>query len=487
MPRISWAGRVAATGAVVLVITIAAVVGGGGGSGWTQDADVPTTANVWIDVDGGTCTLNGTPAAYSDASACTYSGAEAHFAPGRTVGMKGGTYSGNWLIDRVAALDNLTPGCDPYGEWGTASTTNCLRVFVASGETVTGLGNIEIDSSGIWIDGERQNVSTWPNTSPTYNFVVNGSVGILSGSASFSTDHSIIDGVDAMAIYSLGTQQTLIRRTDSGGRFVSGADPPCNYTDEFGTVPGDIIESRIADRNGWDVVDVVFDSIYFHDVDRTSGGCHEGGLFLVNGSNLEIRNSVWSQTWVYAIQIQNFNAGGLPSDVTIENNWFGCDVEATGTVGNRTTCSGQDAIQFDSDGTAFTNYLIRFNSFGGSSGSLGCYTPTCTFTNVRVIGNTGELPTNDGSDVDMCGVAGITYDDNGWNSGTCGVGDTDIEVLSSIFTSITVGAENLHLLNATNGANNLVTTGTGDYAIATDIDGQARPIGANRDAGADER
>ena len=49
----------------------------------------------------------------------------------------------------------------------------------------------------------------------------------------------------------------------------------------------------------------------------------------------------------------------------------------------------------------------------------------------------------------------------------------------------TIGAEDYHLTGGA--AQNLVTPTTGDYALMTDIDGQARPIGPARDAGSDER
>jgi len=482
------AGQIAIIGAIIAgggVLTTTVIrpdllpVGGG-----------PEVASAWIDSTPGTCELLVPPAGYDDAKSCTRDGAEVHFAPDRAIGLKGGTYTGGWNIERVAGLDNLSPGCDPYGEWGPVETVDCVRIFVAPGDTVTfTAGVLEIMSSGIWIDGERTS-GTWPTLSPTYNWKVRGSVTILSQDPPSDTDHVVVDGVNATDLITGGADHAMYRRSDAGGFTMQGfelCNPTCfSYTDEDGN-PAAAGESKMQARNGFNDRSIVWDEIYVHDINITNGDNHNGGLFCVSGDGITIRESIWSQVWVYAIIVQDFAGAGFGpcKNVTIENSWFGCGVEPIRDFGNDTTCSGQGDIQFDTN--TFPNWLIRFNSFNNATRAASCITGpgTCSYSNVRFIGNTGISPSNGTSD--PCGAAGVTFDDNGWTNMTCAAGDTDLtETATQLFANANVGAEDLHLLNGTNGANNLVTGATSDYALGADIDAQARS-GAPRDAGSDER
>src|SRR5690349_9070368 len=115
--------------AVVTVAVATVVVAGAslipGTPGTTTTPPTPGTANVWIDQNGGTCTRQSTAGSYVDAAACSRDGAEAVWQRGDTVLVKGGTtYSGVWVIERNASFSGGT--CDPYAEWGTANTSQCV-------------------------------------------------------------------------------------------------------------------------------------------------------------------------------------------------------------------------------------------------------------------------------------------------------------------------------------------------------------------------
>jgi hypothetical protein len=97
--------------------------------------------------------------------------------------------------------------------------------------------------------------------------------------------------------------------------------------------------------------------------------------------------------------------------------------------------------------------------------------------NVRVVGNVGEQP--------ACfrGAPGLTWSANAWRGGVCGSSDVALDRLP--YKNVAIGAEDYHLTGGP--ARDLVRGRGRDYALARDIDGQRRPRGRARDAGADER
>lgn len=448
-----------------------------------------TAANVWIDSNGGSCTFSASPVAYNDATACSMSGSVQYFASGRTIGIKGGDYGQTpWNIPRVAGLDNLSPGCDPTGEWGTATATNCVHIAPYLGDNIVDVGAIEVASSGVWFDFERTS-ATWPTTSPTYNFEVKGGLVVLSSNDNpgFNVDHVTVNGINAVSLGSAGADHVLIENSDGGAWHVTGeSGVNCVVHDEFG-VAVDADENKIAARDGFNATNVVMARDYFHDVNRIGGSCHGGGFFMVNGDGVTFHQDLWSSNIVYDMQVQDFNSQGYPTNVTIENSWFGCTVEEEADAGGSFhQCSNTHQIQFDSASPA-ANWLIRFNSFGSGTAS-SCQVPNCSYSNVRFVGNTGSRPAT-GSQDPCGGPSGVSFDHNAWVSGTCGATDINLgTTIASLFVNTASGAENFHLSGApgSTGADNFVPSST-DANLSTDIDAQTRPIGAQRDAGSDER
>ena len=123
----------------------------------------------------------------------------------------------------------------------------------------------------------------------------------------------------------------------------------------------------------------------------------------------------------------------------------------------------------------FENWLIRHNSF--RRGVALRFNGGATHRNFRVIGNVGYE-----SDCDLA-TAGVTWAYNVWMDKTCN--GTERQVGSLPYVSTAIGAEDFHLTGGV--AQDLVTPAGADYALASDIDGHARPLGGARDAGADER
>jgi hypothetical protein len=232
--------------------------------------------------------------------------------------------------------------------------------------------------------------------------------------------------------------------------------------------------------------DVLITNTRIHDQNSTDlDAMHTGGLFLISGHDIAVRNTVFQQNAVYDLQVQDFTSSGCcgmtfgpPHDVVLENNWFGAPVRGVNDPGGNTFNDDQPELQLDPrNGACWTNWLIRYNSFVNGV-APGLDAGAC-FDNVRLVGNVGEAP---GSPQCFAGAAGLTWDHNAWLGGNCG--PTDVALTSLPYTSTTIGAEDFHLTGGP--AVDLVPGTTADERLGTDIDGQTRPLGAAWDAGSDE-
>jgi hypothetical protein len=406
----------------------------------------------------------------SDSNPCTQAAPCASFnrayqiaSPGNTISVAAGTYSKQVIAYR-ASMQNLSPGCDPAGSWGTASTANCIRFIVPSAQVVI-RNDMQIHGSSVWLDGNPTGTIANPNAR-TYPIRVVGDFSFEADTAAQKNDHITATGIKANGGAIADSLYVRYADSDMGDRTRTTS---CTAYDSDGNTfdPG---EFRISNRNGTTPQNILVERVYFHDVNRDAAGavadCHDGGIQLWAVTGIVFRQNVWSQNWVYDIDIDQW-----ADNVTFENNWFGCGVEAfSGPYGSNAdkTCNGQHALQFN-DGTN-DNWLIRYNSFNAPAGA--CYrAPNCAYTNIRYVGNNGYAP--------ACEFT--SYSQNAWKNGTCS--STDI-AWNGNYASTTVGSEDLHLSNGTNNAVDLVTLTTADYSLGTDIDGQTRT--APRDAGADE-
>jgi hypothetical protein len=234
--------------------------------------------------------------------------------------------------------------------------------------------------------------------------------------------------------------------------------------------PHDILitDTRIHDQNSADLA-----------------AMHTGGLFLISGHDITIRNTVFQKNAVYDLQVQDFSSPtccgmtfGPVHDAVLENNWFGAPVRGVNDPGGATFDDGQPEVQLDPrNGACWSNWLIRFNSFYHGL-ALGLDADAC-FSNVRVVGNIGESP---GLPQCFAGATGLTWAYNAWLGGTCGA--TDVAIGSLPYDNAAIGHENYHLTGGP--AVDLVPGTDADQQIGKDIDGQTRPLGPARDAGSDE-
>jgi chitodextrinase len=386
----------------------------------------------------------------SDANACTAAAQCKSFdrayhvaRPGDTIEVAGGTYPGQTIT-----LDT-----------SKVTATSDVVLLPAAGATVTISGDLNVYGSHLQVRG-----------SSAGNFKLHN-LNVLGTAGSNTAQHDIFENLDGAGFQIGPTSFITIKGGDWGPNYVCGG--------------GGTVENKVgpdgAIANQWPT-NIVLDGLYIHDQNSENlNSCHMGGLFLISGGPITLRNSTFSQTVVYDIQIQNFTSAsccgmnyGPVHDVTIENNWFGTPVTglADPTGGNAT--DNQPDVQFDPrNGECWKNILVRFNSFTNGP-DLGFDNPAC-FQNVRVVANIGGA--------NGC-FPGVTYGYNAWLGGTCAASDVSIGSLP--YRSKTVGAENYDLTGGV--AMNLVSPTTGDYALTTDIHGSPRPgpTSPNRDAGADE-
>src|SRR5262249_44806455 len=157
-------------------------------------------------------------------------------------------------------------------------------------------------------------------------------------------------------------------------------------------------------------------------------------------------NSRFRNCDVFDLEITEYNGSGPPTNFTIENNWF-----ATSGSG------GYYSLEFNSNASEFDNILVRNNS----STQEMLFDNGPPLNNVHVAGNIAPLvPWN-------CASPSV-YSHNVWQGATCGT--TDINAAPGF---VNAAGFDLHLANGSAAINR----GDPSNYPATDIDGDARPMG----------
>jgi hypothetical protein len=473
-----------------------------------------TVANIWVDQTGGTCADSASLIEYTDAGSCsTISAAFASAEPGDIIAVEAGTYPYETFLNR-ASLNDLVPGCDPYGVWGAASSANCIKIIPDGQVTVRGWTN---HASSMWLKGNVTGTSGAGAGNPqafrsrTYDFHITNTdligdppPGVLvdancncksinfqaarPNGTSVSTprpDHVIIDGIDSDTMATYSADYVHARLVDVGPMIY---DTPTRGSN---TGAGPDVPRIWNWGNVGPPTEIVYDSIFFHNINRSfwcsvNNRCHPDGLYINSGGPITLKNSAFSQVAGEVFFIENF-AGNTPAvnNLTVENNWFGCKVNGfeTGGLSAATTCGSGPSVKIKECGTNCTNILFRFNSWHSITST------ETDWVNVRFVGNAGGQP---GGADDFCTDAGVTWSYNAWytqgSGSNCGATNVNSgsSLATSLFTSTTPGSEDFHLTTGLIVADNFVDPTTSDYTVTTDFEGDARTAG-NRDAGADER
>jgi hypothetical protein len=422
---------------VVLALSAAATLEILSGGTHVAAATKPTPASVFVSPTG------------NDANPCTSSRPCASFnrgyqaaPPGAVIEIAGGTYR-----SQVIAYVPSRNGTKPV-------------TFVAGGKVIVE-GNLEFHGSAVRLQGTATgSIADWRRR--TYSFEVSGYTSVEGDSPTRFPLDVTIEGLHTGNLGTYTSRNVVVRDVEVGPALLDGS---CSR-----------VENRIGANGAASPtipVSVVWDRVVIHEQNRTvdaaNRDCHYGGLQLLTGNGITIRNSVFSQNVVYNIAVGPLG-GPAATNVTLENNMFGCPVENSYTPNGTTTCDGQGDIQFG--GYPFSNWLVRHNSFVSglqiSSGSP-------TFANVRVVGNVAERS--------AC-LPGATYEYNAWMTSRCSTSDASIRDLP--FVSSTPGSEDFTLKPGTRPVGLVVKSGKGSD-LALDAHGRQRPVNANSDAGAVQR
>ena len=444
-----------------------------------------TTANLWVDLNGGSCTRQATAGAYVDAQACSsFNAAYSAAQPGDLVIAKCGDYTGgingnneikitsNKSAGPNVTMQSETPLCattagwilDP-GDGGTGGNYLTIKQFTindgfygieGSGRThVTADGNL-IESLG---DSLRHQLVHFNDSS--YISIINNTIGPGCCGSPSAGD------------------------SPEGIRF--GATNSSSYNDHI-TISNNLIHyiGRIA--SDWPT------SLYGPVPGSDCGSnCHVDGIHIWG-----MTNSVISYNRLYAAPCQGIfieSTNDAPnSNIDIIGNAIselgdgGCgdkSIYIKASTGNSSEWSGTFNIAFNS----------AEGNFNFGAGFSDCASKGCTF---NVTGNYMKLFVTNGSGNDggcnggnPTGVT-INYKYNVWYSGSttnpapCG-GNYKISSLDFVNDSPPPATGiDMHLASSSSGAVDYVPSSVCTSITTTDFDGNIRPQGSACDAGADE-
>jgi len=261
------------------------------------------------------------------------------------------------------------------------------------------------------------------------------------------------------------TNDTLTNVNVAGGVFGLGGN---NFTMRGGAMgPGVDYHPQIAPANGYNgqLLNWVFDGVYFHDWTRSNSSVHTECLQVAGGTNMTIRRSKFHNCSVFDLSFTTYNNAGPVTNITVENNWF----DATYVD----PCCGQGYFAINISQTAGGSF--DFNSSMQAFVEQSQNTGTMTYT-ANVFGSGAILDGGNGVCIAQSGTAVYNYNITpGWK---CGPNDS-----SGTPTFVNAAAFNLNL------AAGSVALDFVPLSIpypTTDIDGHSRPDGNANDAGASQ-
>lgn len=379
----------------------------------------PSTANLWVDSNGGTCTRNSTAAAYVDAAACaSISAAWSAASSGDIIVIKAGTYGAQ------SVSGNKTSDTKIYGEATTTIGTFSVGVNYLWLEDVTINPGDTAHDSGWQVSGDHvtfKNVKAWGR--------------YVAGYISAGTDYFTWDGGQWGEPGNLGSRNCT--NADGYYLYMLGDSAITNIVLRGINVQPQKVDTTACGGDPLHAesirIDGNIDTMLIDRLNFVDGGQNNTGTIFLTTFR-----------------------GGPPTNITIQNSYFGTD--------------GNSSIVFGGTGL-ISNSVIQYNTI-----SSGISYTTGTPVNLITRGNAGWMQS-------FATCAG-THTKNVWQwsqSFTCG---TDTVVIGTQYSLSALGLANGYEVQT---GSPLINAGEASCAPTTDIRGYTRPTsGTNCDAGAFE-
>lgn len=450
--------------------------------------------------------------ACTQASPCALSTALSQATDGDTIYVAGGTYTG-----AGAAVITITRSITLYGGWDGASSGPVVRDPALYPTTLDGEG----ERRGVYVSG--------PLTVTLEGFTVTNGVALDKGAGLYAEDTNLT--LRAMTFYSNVVDSGSTTYTFGGGAYVHGGslavisstfranDAWCNGCGQTGggglciygtlsaTIENSLFEANDAWKgsglmfdggwgtpilirhttfqdNGWGLSPgsglgsygggaslgqaeaVVEDSTFLHNkAFQSSGALHFEGRVLSFNRNLVADNVAY---WTAGIEIWN-------ADFSLINNLV---------VDNQPRSGASAAIRIlsPSSGTLLHNTIARNSGPSGGYGILMQSMHPVTLTNTILVSHTLGINVSAGSTATL---EATLWGSGAWANGSDWGGDgTVITGTVNIWSDpafVDPDGGDYHLGPASAAVDAGVNAG-----VTTDMDGDARPLGAGYDIGADE-
>jgi hypothetical protein len=341
-----------------------------------------------------------------------------------------------------------------------AALSSCSQNVVlrpASGASVTVNGGISFGNNNAGSGGYGYDTNA-PDHVTLEGVAYSGQI-TLYGDANFV----VIDGVSGGNVLIQGAQDIIVRNSEFGP--CASTTGPCGRIHILdGSSPNPVAEPTRT-------TNILISNNTIHDFLIGQAGDHWECMFNTGGLNVTIERNRFYNCETYAIFIEDNPYSAGTDNWLIQNNWFGrmCN----GPVGSQCANTRNSAVYPKNA----DDVLIRFNSFANGVSVVNEFGSS---TNIRVIGNV--------LGVGVC-AAPYFYNYNVFTTASA-CGSNGLALSSAPYVNASdQAAMNYHLEGAvgSTGADNYVPTSVTDSGLATDFDGQSRPINTNRDAGSDER
>jgi hypothetical protein len=411
-----------------------------------------TTANLWVDSNGGSCVRSATPVTYNDAQACS---------------------SFDLANDKCQNNDITLVKGSNYGDQslsGSNSRTAACTIQAASGETVN-IHSLDLKSGANWLTFKDI-------TDPSGVSQHNGNGSGCTTAVCVNADNITLDNFDITGPYAyLGIQGNNFTWKNSE----MGTAGNTNATPRLCGTGGDPEPVQISVSNN-----VLMDHIIFHPFFGEDIASHCGGNDVYHLETLR----AWDTVDGLTLSNSHFDDGGGDDSFTFSSSRGGCSVAQCPTNKNLrfinnywgAKCCGYagEDIGFG-DNENCVNYVFVYNFF--KSGTTGLYNNCATQSGMVYVGNVAFNGNSGGCAVSGVNTRNLFLTSNG-SPGSCAGNTWLTGSTPGNWAPLKLAVDGFHLTSTSPAINAGENTYCTQYAAGLDVDGGIRT--GVCDAGPDE-